>query len=523
METLRKTYSEYKQTIIFVIAATFFWGLLAHSYCFFEYGFSHDSLKELHGAIYGNDWKISLGRVFVPAYRQIFRSDVTLPWLIGVLSLFWISVSVFLTARILDIRSKLLLFLTAGIFTTNLTVSATAATFLHDLDCNMFSLLCAVAAVYCWKYYKRGIVPGALLLTVSLGLYQAFLCVAIVYVMFVCIMRLLEEECFSTVFRDGLRAVGMIVLGGILYLLAMKAIQAVSAVSMLTNSYNSLDQMTQITLKDLPVLIIQSYVNCVKRLLLAPNAYPRVITMGTIALLALISAAALFSGLRNQRIGIREKLLCVLLVILMPLGMNLIFILMRGESVHYLVLFAIWLCYLFALLLCQWLVKQIAQKNCNGKHPFHKWIWYTAAFLVALTLYGNVQFANGMYLKKDLEQDAYISYMTRVLGRVESSEEYIAGETPLCFVGLTQNLSAPQGFDEYSSPVGMWSADIVYINNLERFQNMFGYLLGSPVVLADEATWEELQENTVVLDMPCYPEEGCIKTVEDILIVKLGE
>ena len=71
--------------LLFALTATFFWGLLAHAYCFFGNSFSHDSLNEFHGAILGNDIKLTSGRIFVPLYRDLFRSDVTLPWLLALL------------------------------------------------------------------------------------------------------------------------------------------------------------------------------------------------------------------------------------------------------------------------------------------------------------------------------------------------------------------------------------------------------------------------------------------------------
>ena len=33
----------------------------------------------------GNDIKLTSGRIFVPLYRDLFRSDVTLPWLLALL------------------------------------------------------------------------------------------------------------------------------------------------------------------------------------------------------------------------------------------------------------------------------------------------------------------------------------------------------------------------------------------------------------------------------------------------------
>ena len=135
MDQLTNAFERHKRQLLFALTATFFWGLLAHAYCFFGNSFSHDSLNEFHGAILGNDIKLTSGRIFVPLYRDLFRSDVTLPWLIGVLSLFWAGLSVFLVLRIFRVESRGMGILIAGIFVANVSYSATAATYIHDLDC----------------------------------------------------------------------------------------------------------------------------------------------------------------------------------------------------------------------------------------------------------------------------------------------------------------------------------------------------------------------------------------------------
>lgn len=522
MVRLHKYYEQNKRTLILALAATFLWGLLAHGYCFFHYNFSHDSLLELHGAIFGNDWKISLGRVFVPLYRDLVRSDVTLPWLIGVLSLFWIGLAVFLTACVLEIRSGLLIFLTAGIFTTNITVSATAATYLHDLDCYMFSLLCAVMAVWLWRFCRWGLAGGSLCLAISMGMYQGFLSTAVTLVMFVCILWLLEGEHFRKVLAEGLKAIGMILLGGLLYFLAVKVIQSLMQVQMLSGNYNSLDQVTQLTPRIFLSLVGETYRDWFFRLTNAPSAYPAVLVKGSIGLLALVSAVTLMGDLGSRRIGRVEKLLCFILLALLPLGMNLIYVLTQGE-VHDLMVFSIWLTSLFALLLCRRLMERFAQQEWLAKRKIHCWLGVAVTSVLILLLYGNVQFSNGMYLKKDLEQEAALSYMTRVMVRVEEQEGYCPGQTQVFFAGVPKNIySYPAGFREYSLITGMESAELLQVGTRQRYQMLFDYLLGVPVCLVEEEQWNILQNEPSIAQMPCYPETGSIQSLGEILVVKLG-
>ena len=89
MNNLSQTLEKEKKLCLYSLAVTFLWGLLAHGYGIMDSNFSHDSLNEFNGLIFGNQWKIQLGRFLIPVYRNFSRTDLTLPRLIGILGLLW--------------------------------------------------------------------------------------------------------------------------------------------------------------------------------------------------------------------------------------------------------------------------------------------------------------------------------------------------------------------------------------------------------------------------------------------------
>ena len=60
------------------------------------------------------------------------------------------------------------------------------------------------------------------------------------------------------------------------------------------------------------------------------------------------------------------------------------------------------------------------------------------AILLLTLLFDRGIYANQMYLKKNLEYDATLSVMTRVVDRIEQVDGYIPGETPVKFLGNIQ-------------------------------------------------------------------------------------
>lgn len=528
MHNLSQTWEKEKKLCLFSLAATFLWGLFAHGYGIMDSNFTHDSLDEFYGSIYGTHVKISVGRFFVPFYRYFSRTALTLPWLIGILGLLWCGLAVYLVIRLFQIEHKGFILLTAGIFTVNLTVSSTIATFIHDFDSDMLSLMFSVAAAFCWRKHPWGWLPGALLLVLSLALYQSYISVTIVLVMIVCILDLLDEIPFRKVFTSGLKAVAMLLLGGIVYYIAMKAALKYTGVTMLTGQYNTLDKslsLLSLSPFDLKYLFKYTYVAWYEKLVNVISPYPAITALATKLLLLFIGGCVCL-GLLNRKVGIPEKLLGLTLLLLLPFAMNIMYFLTLEQS-HELMRFAFWLTHFFALLLCRWLsgylknVKIPSIAAVLGKIANVPGI--ICAVLVVILVHGSVQTANAMYLKKDLEHDAYMAVVNRIVYRMESYDGYEPGTTPVVIAGLPAQMNEiVPGFETYRDPNGMYLSDALCFPTKVRWQRYFSYMMMNPVLLAEDSIWGALAESSQVAAMPVYPDAGCIEMIDGVLVVKVG-
>lgn len=526
MEKALGLFHRNKQQLYFALLATFIWGLLAHGYGFMQSSFSHDSLNEFCGTVFGNHFKYMTGRFLSPIYRSVFRTPITLPWLIGMLALLWIGLSVFFVGKIFNIESKMVIFLTAGIFTVNITVMTTAATYMHDLDCDMMALLCSIVAVFWWQRYRLGWLVGALFVTASLSFYQAFITVTIVLVLFVCIFNLMEGIAFKCVFRKGMEAIGMLIVGGIIYYLGMKTAMRITGLTMITGQQNTMDRPLEMLSWEPWVyryLLDQTYIRWYTRLTESVSPFP-VVTAYATNILLILTGLGLLVCILSRKMQILEKILCTILVALLPFAMHLMYVL-TIESAHEVMIFAIWLTYLLALLVAQRFAEWLKQtvEHFTGLQFLHRCPEMIASFLVLVILYGNVQTANALYVKKDLEQDAYLSMMTRVVYRMEEQDGYIPGETPVVFVGLPSNMNKViPGFESYTQILGMDSNDVLVWHERDRWMAYFRYILSDPAVFAEEPIWTQIQEDTRVLEMPSYPEKGSIEMLDGNLVVKLS-
>lgn len=520
MHAITQSLERNKKQLYLSLTATFIWGLFAHGYAFANNHATHDSLREFHSEILGNEIKMGSGRVLTPIYRELLGSDVTLPWLAGLLSLLWIGLAVFFIIRLFHVESPVAVCLIAGVCTTNIAVSSTIATYIHDLDSYMFSMLCAVVSVYIWRNHAFGWLIGAVFAAISLGIYQSFIFVAVTLAMMVCIFDLLNEKTFKIVFADGMKAIGMLILGGLLYSLMMKILLSLAGLKLVGGEYNSLDRALSLSLENIVPQILSAYNDCFVRLIDSYSAYPSILVRGGTVLLLISSLCAVAVGLLNRKVHPAEKALCVLLMVLMPLGMNMIHVLTVGKN-HDLMTYPIWLFYILALLLADWLLRKWENSN--------KMAWLVTGqrmlcmALVFVLVYGNVRFANGMYMKKGLEHEAYMSLMTRIVARMETIEDYIPGETEVVFVDLPDYLNEVMpGFKDYWNVTGMTKSDMIYVGARDRYQAYFDYMMGLPILLADENTWNASDHMEAVQRMPVYPANGSMQMIDGVLFVKLG-
>jgi hypothetical protein len=128
-----------------------------------------------------------------------------------------------------------------------------------------------------------------------------------------------------------------------------------------------------------------------------------------------------------------------------------------------------------------------------------------------------------MYLKKDLEHDAYMAVMNRVVYRIESYEGYESGVTPIALVGLpAQMADIVPGFETYRDPNGMWMSDVLCFADRDRWRRYFDTVLMNSALFAPADIWYGMANHPQVVDMPIYPASGSLAMVDDVLVIKLS-
>lgn len=513
-----------KQRLVSCFIFTFAIGLVAHAYAFLNFQPSHDSLYEVVSDAAYWKWKLQLGRFLKPLYDLALGRFASLPWINGLMSLLWLSLAGYLVTEMLRINKRPGIALTCGVLSVNLTVMALAATYMPDLSSDMLALLFVLLGCRIWYGMTDGktqLAPAkklaltlcaGLCVGVSLGIYQALVCVFVTMVLAVSVMRLLDEKTsWIRVWLSDFWAAGIALLGGGVYYGGLRLALAATGTE-LAQDYNGL---TNLFGDSAPISEqLSETLRWVKVYLTEFSGHAHsVYFTSAVGILTVALATVCFvwlAGLLIKRKASAGNVITALLLFAaIPFAMNLMRLL--SSCIHLLMFYAFWLAYIIAYVLAGELS---ARKNTA---VFER----AAALLLCCVIFINVQTANAVYVKKTTEQQATLSVMTRVVDRVETQPGYERGVTPVAFIGIPQAyFSDFAPYDKIGRLTGTdTSGSITYYSIYGVYIPM---MLRTDMNIADRSVAAELAVSEEVAAMPAFPAVGSVNTVEGVVVVKFA-
>lgn len=508
------------------VVFTLLFGLAAHAYCYFNLTLSHDALFSLYRQ--DAEGQIQLGR-FMHVPYQVLRGGITAPALIGALSLAYLCFASYLTVRLLEIRSTLLVALTCGILATNVTLTFTNASYLHESDMYMLALLLACGAVWCCRAWRHGWIAGAVLAMLSLGFYQAYFSVALMLFIMVAIGRVIDGAAPRRLFAEILPMLGTVVLGFGLYLAAVFATTSLTGIGF-SSGYNGLEGASDFSTVSIPVLIAKTWLYPLRYLVMPEGLYPGFMGVANIVL-SLATVATLIWLAWHERVSAGGIVIAVILVALMPFAANYVYFIAKGV-VHSLMLYAFFYWYVFAIQVqqralraCGWEDAPARDQNVRGFFAIMRGLPALAVSLVtlvcAVAVLFNVVFANQAYFKKQLQFEATEFTVNRVLDRVEQLEGYTPGQTPVYLAGSFHDsplFAERVGFQDIQGTGFYWQSAITYDE-----ASYFSFILGYPIKLLSDEQAAAVLERSEVERMGVFPAGDSTALINNVAVVRLSE
>ncbi|MDD7175289.1 MAG: glucosyltransferase domain-containing protein [Clostridiales bacterium] len=501
---------------------TLFFVVIMHGCRYCMTMFSHDSLAFAANA--DRAWQISLGRFMQPVYWK-FRGHVGAPYIVGLMSFAWLFLSVLLVSNILKLQSNVSIFLLTGTMTGSIALVSSNATYIYLSDIYLLALFLNVAAVWLCvekKGWMRLFAP--IILAVSAGLYQAYLQVFVVLVMIWAVLEILEKGDVWRIIASCLASMAALLIGIALYLLAFKLVLGVTGI-VPEDGYNGMTGIGDYAEYDLAALFRGTLLYPVQYMLRGIGKDSYVVILGRATLLVVALASTGFILLKKRR---RWPLtLSVLLILfLLPAGMNCMYFVSKG-LIHDLIIYSYCFADVYAVA-----VSELAWKTAEESGDIQKerkcpaWLVKTAACLLptilCILLFDKTIYANQLYLKKQLEYDATQTVMTRVLDRIEQTDGYVVGETPVKFIGTLDGsplAKRRKAFLNSYVVTGAWSN--YALTYYGTFWHYFEVILGYPI----QPFKGELDASQAKMaeQMPAFPAKGSVEIVDGVLLVKLSE
>lgn len=458
-----------------------------------------------------------------PFYWWIIRGRIAAPFIVGVLSYGYMVGSVYGVASLLDLKAKTSLFLLAGLMCGSLAFIALDATYSHTADVYMLALMLNITAAWlCLRGRRRvpSVLAAVVLLVISTGLYQAYLQVFTALTMVWALLRLLEadDRAIPEAAARCVQSFLALMLAMALFFVGYYVVMAVTGVEAVSkaNSIGGMKVLSGAALVDMVKTTWKMPLWKLKRLQgrIAPLA--RMLT----AVVLMTGAAATIFTARRSRVSAWQALGMAVLALLLPFGMNWICLFCSG-AVHDLMMYA-YIVPLLAALAANERAWNLALAD-EGKQIGKK--TRAAACVLPLAvltlLFDRGIYANQMYLKKDLEYDATLSVMTRVVDRIEQVEGYIPGETPVEFLGDIQRSQLAMTRPAFAHLGSLTGTEENYaITYGDTFWMYLEDVMGYPIKRFRETKNEE--QERVTDDMPCFPDKDSVQMVDGVVFVKLA-
>ncbi|MDO5378237.1 MAG: hypothetical protein Q4G52_07880 [Clostridia bacterium] len=487
---------EERRRLAYTAACALLFLFAAHAFGWFNLSYSGEAM--MIDPTKGRTAQMGGGQFLLPLYWAL-RGNLSAPLLVGLLSCLYLCLCTALIVETLGVRSRCEIALIAGFLCSGASVTAINASQLHVADAYFLALLLAVAGAALCRRAKLGFLPASLLFAASAALEPSMVCAGATLLVLAGLFDALEGRPVGG--RTGLLA------------LAFGLALHVAGYALLMRRYG-MDWEAAIApplgMGDgaLPGALMRAYGYPIVRAVRQQTAHPALCTALAAALFALGLAAL---GAALARLPAKARFKAAVLTLLLPVAVNLpVFTAQRaGETRE---MFAFVFLPIGAMLLC----RRATACRAAAKRA-------VAAACAALFA-SAVIFSNQVYLKKTLELQATLSAMTRVIDRMEHTDGYEVGVTPVAMLGSLEDsvlAVSKQGFEHLEA---FDAARNRYAPvTIEDYTWYLWEVLGYPCSLVSYYQSGQLALREDVQAMPAFPAQGCCQMIDGIMVVRLSE
>lgn len=517
---LLKKYNRIPKIYRYTFWGTFLTGILTHLYVLTNKLPTSDDIL----CLYSFGGSFGLGRWFLGILGLLkykILGNYSMPALNGILTILLLAVFACLVNLIFENDNVLTAVLTGVMIVVFPTIAGNLIYMFTGYYYSLAIILTGAGVLL----IKRGqkcwwLIAGSFLLTLSLGIYQAYFPLAIGLLLSSLILDTLKgNRSFRELLKEGFRYLLGLILALGFYFPLNKIWLKVMNTEMA--SYRGMDRMGKIVLREIPDKIALTYKAFIQMLLsnycgMTGNIWIRL----SIFLLLMITLFFLIKK-SIQLLKQKKYLICSILwvfILLFPIGIHSIYIMIEGEALYTLMIYADVLLFVFPLMLCEQIVRE---ERADGSISKMTGIlnWLTTCIMIFSAIF-YIYLDNAAYLKMELSFSAAKSYYTTLITQIKSQEGY-REDMEVVLIGENQDSTIYKMKEDIFQEVEIagvldteWEIRGIDQELFMKYYCGYDQNITDDISTIDKEKWQ---------DMPHYPNDGSIKIVDDKVIVKYSD
>ncbi len=463
---------------------------------------NHDGLDSM----YFDQNMITSGRWFLTVACGL-SSYFSLPWVIGVLGILYLSVTAVLLAEFLEVEKKSSAVLIAGLLCAFPALSATFA-YVFTLDGYMLGLLLSVAAPLLVKKFKYGFIAGGVALAFSMGTYQSYLPFAMLLSVYGIAVLFLEAKTVKEKLKEALHYLYMGAIGVSLYYVILRLLLLIQGKELA--SYQGISGMGTVEKAGLLATVKNLYRDFFTFSLQSDILFNNIWSVIAIALFGLLFLGVLLSIIIKRRLYRSPWLYAVIILLFigLPVATNVILIVSPEVTYHLLMRYQ-WVLYLICLV-------GFMDKYC--KWNLGNWLLLvsTGVLIFNYAVTDNIAYAN---LEKKYEKT--YAMCLRLADRMEQTEGYDK-DMPVAMIGVVGDENYPVTDitgEVTGSMIGMNGDYLLYTRT--NYQAFLKHYLGITINLVSDEEMLAIYNSEAYREMGSFPAADSVKVVDGVLYVKL--
>lgn len=459
-------------------------------------------------------WELSIGRWVLPAAEQI-NSRYSLPWITGVWCMFWLSLSCVIITRMFKITNNAIIMIYSISFVSFPSLTATFA-YLFTADIYMMGIFFSILSVYlAQKQNFVFLLIGSIILALSMGIYQAYLVVAMVLcVSMLMFYILLEKTDKRSLIKLFLRYIFMGSVGVVLYFVILEFFLNYYQINL--SSYRGINETGSFSSILLSLKSIPSTWKYFIDFLFTSSIW----NWGEFFNFLYIILTALFViGVLALSICSRSKftISCTIFFFaIIPLIFSAMKLLAPSTSISPLMLTS------YALFIP---ISLIFIYYSYIKFSFGKGINCLGVLVALLLSYRFILLDNISYLNLELQYEKTYGLLTRIAYHIEQIPE-ISSNNKLIVIGNIPSENYPSTVQNEKNELQgleLLQMDTVLYEDSRSFNSFFRDYLGITFEESSDEDKKIVMETKEFKNMPIYPQSGSVAIIDNYIVVKLSE